>query len=245
MSRVYRHPPVVEALCELHFDKRAAWDVTIFGAYYNRIRDEFSEKRELPQVEMAMQQHKTGLISQVNPAGVRMQFVRPDQTALVQLAPHLLIVNQLPPYPHWEAFKTLILDRLADYQSVVAGAKLQRVLVRYINRFSFPAQTFTVGHAFAQSDFIPARLREKGAPFFLRLEMPEESGSRLLLTLGTLDDDDPDHSAVLLDIAMLLKQAAVSHQDDLSELLDQAHTCIEEVFESCLTDALRRQFDQV
>lgn len=243
MGKNYHNPPVVEALCELYFDKHTTWDVTIFGDYYNRVRNEFSQKRELPQVEMTMQQHEAGVTGQVRPAGVRMQFVRPDQTALVQLAQHVLIVNQLPLYPSWEVFKTLILDRLQDYQSVVAEAALQGILLRYINRFSFPTETFTVGKAFAESDFIPTRLREKGTPFFLRIEMPQESGSRLVLTLGTLEDNKPEHSAVLLDIAVLLTQAAMLNQESLSDRLDQAHNCIEDVFESCLTDALRQQFD--
>jgi hypothetical protein len=30
---------------------------------------------------------------------------------------------------------------------------LQGALLRYINRFNFPTKTFTVGQAFAESDF--------------------------------------------------------------------------------------------
>jgi uncharacterized protein (TIGR04255 family) len=243
MGKVYRNPPIVEALCELHFDKHTPWDVTIFGDYYHRVREEFSQKRELPQMEMAMQTQEGGITSQVRPVGVRMQFVRPDQTALIQLAPHVLIVNQLSPYPTWETFRALILDRLQDYQEVVPDANLQGALLRYINRFNFPTKTFTVGQAFADSDFIPLRLREKRAPFFLRLEMPQEVNSRLLLTLGTIENENPERITVLLDIAAQLKRVTIMDQDRLSKLLDQAHEDIEEVFESCLTDTLREQFD--
>lgn len=73
--------------------------------------------------------------------------------------------------------------------------------------------------------------------------MPQEMNSRLLLTLGTIENENPERITVLLDIAAQLKRVTIMDQDRLSKLLDQAHEDIEEVFESCLTDALREQFD--
>jgi uncharacterized protein (TIGR04255 family) len=73
--------------------------------------------------------------------------------------------------------------------------------------------------------------------------MPQEVNSRLLLTLGTIENENPERITVLLDIAAQLKRVTIMDQDRLSKLLDQAHEDIEEVFESCLTDTLREQFD--
>lgn len=243
MGRVYRNPPMVEALCEFQFDRDTPWDVTVFGNYYNRISTDFPEKRELSQVEFAVQQNETALAGEMRQGGVRMQFLRSDRTALVQLAPHRLIVNQLPPYPSWEKFKELILARLSDYRAVVPEARVHQLILRYINRFTFSVENFTVGTAFAKSEFVPVRLREKGAPFFLRLEMPQSLGSRLMLTLGTLESEPVDQVVVLLDVAALFAHKALDSRG-FSVALDEAHECVEEVFESSLTAALRAEFDR-
>ncbi len=242
MGQVYKHPPVAEALCEFLFDPGSPWDVTIFGHYYDRVQGEFPDKRQLPQVEMSLARRKGGMTGEIRETGVRMQFVRSDSSAMVQLAPHRLVVNKLPPYESWQVFRSLILDRLADYKAIVGSITLQQVGLRYINRFDFPAEGFSVGSAFGPSDFLPGRLSLAGPPFFLRLEMPHDGGCRLLLTLGTIESEQAGQVSVLLDLDYLLIDSAILDEPMLADSLDKAHACIEEAFESCLTDELRRQF---
>jgi uncharacterized protein (TIGR04255 family) len=243
MGQVYRHPPLIEALCEFRFDPGSPWDVTIFGHYYDRIRDEFSNKRQVPQVEMSLGRRQGGMTREIREAGLRMQFVRPDSSAMVQLASHLLVVNKLPPYESWGVFKELILARVADYEEVVGQVPLKQIALRYINRFDFPAAGFTVGKALGSSEFLPARLREAGAPFFLRLEMPQNEQERQLLTLGTIEAESAESVPVLLDLEYQDPSQIGLEQSDLAAHLDRAHERIEEAFESCLTAALRERFD--
>jgi uncharacterized protein (TIGR04255 family) len=236
---------LAEALCEFHFDPGSPWDVTLFGHFYDRIRDEFPKKREVPEVEMSVQQQPGGVAGQIREAGVRMQFIHAGGDAMVQLAPRRLVVNKLPPYESWPVFKSLILARLADYEQAVGSASpLQRVGLRYINRFNFPAQSFTVGSAFAPSEFLPVRLREAQAAFFVRLEMPQEINERILLTMGTLDAEQAGTVSVLLDLEYVVAQPAAIEPSVLSDALEKAHDRIEQVFESCLTDPLRNRFNQ-
>jgi len=244
MGRVYKRPPLIEALCEFHFDPNSPWDVTIFGDYYHHVRDEFPEKRQLPQMEMALEKREGGVISEVRDRGVRMQFLRPDRSALVQLAPHLLVVNQLRPYASWEMFKMLIQARLNDYQSVTDAMPLGQVVLRYINLFECSAEAFSVGAVFNASEFLPDRLMQSGAPFFIRLEMPQAVSRHLALTMGTMESSKPDQIAVLLDIALWVTDKSALENDRLSGTLDNAHDCIEEVFESCLTDTWRARFNR-
>jgi uncharacterized protein (TIGR04255 family) len=242
MGEVYKKPPAVEALCEFHFDPGSPWDVTVFGHYYDRIGREFSEKRQMPQVTMSMQQRENGVAGEFREAGVRMQFARPDRTALVQLAPHLLVINKLPPYESWGAFRALILACLEEYLAVAGRPPIQRIELRYINRIDFPAAGFTVGDSFGPSEFMPVRLRQAGAPFFLRLEMPGEDQETLTLTMGLVDSQQTDRLAVLLDLSTITLAMGALDAATLPAQLDKAHNKIEEAFESCLTEALRRQF---
>jgi len=244
MGEIYKHPPLVEALCEFQFDASTPWDVTVFGHYYDRVQAEFPTKRQMPRVEMSLSQDQGAIQGEMRETGVRMQFLRPDGSAMVQLAPHLLIVNNLPPYESWQAFKSLILDRLADYGEVVSSTHLRQIGLRYINRFDFPAQGFSVGNAFGNSEFLPARLRQASAPFFLRLEMPQGQQGHLLVTMGTIDSEEPDQVSTLLDLDYRIRIGAALDQCELANHLDSAHDRIEEVFESYLTDELRDRFNK-
>ncbi len=243
MSRVYKRPPLIEALCEFRFDPGSPWDVTIFGHYYDRVKDEFPQKQQMPQVEMSLGKRQGGMMGEIRETGTRMRFVRPDSAAMVQLAPHLLVVNKLPPYESWGGFKTLILTRLADYQAAVGAMPLKQVGLRYINRFDFSMEGFFVGATFASSEFLPVRLRSATSPFFFRLEMPQGGQDRLLLTMGTIETEFPEQVSVLLDLDYQIVLTTSMDQASLSAYLGRAHDRIEEVFESCLTERLREHFD--
>lgn len=243
VTNIYKNPPLVEALCEFRFNQSSPWDVTIFGNYYNRIQEEFPEKRQLQEVEMSLQDDERGITGGVKGGGIRMQFMRSDHSAMVQLAPHRLIINKLAPYESWAVFKTLVQARLSDYQHIVEQALCQRVSLRYINRFDFPRDGFTVGTYYGQSDIFPPRLYQAGDPFFLRLEIPEIGETRLLITMGTIEPEKPARVSVLLDIDYVMTEIPTLNEADLLAHLDQAHDQIEAVFESCLTDTLRSQFN--
>jgi uncharacterized protein (TIGR04255 family) len=62
--------------------------------------------------------------------------------------------------------------------------------------------------------------------------------------MGTVEPDKPDRVAVLLDLYYLGDGTAIVNDAELSNRLDEAHDLIQNVFESCLTDELRRRFDQ-
>lgn len=242
MPGIYHNPPLVEALCEFHFDESRPWDVTVFGHYYDRIRDEFPEKRQQPQLAMSLQRHEGGVRGEFRDSGVRMQFLRSDRKAMVQLAAHLLVVNQLPPYRSWQTFKALILAQLSNYLEIAPQQTVRQVGLRYINRFEFAAEGFSVARYFGFSDFLPARFREATVPFLLRVEMPQGQQDRLVLTMGTIEIDQPDRVAILLDLDHQSSTSDGFEKVTLEETLERAHQRVEDAFESFLTDDLRRQF---
>ncbi len=242
MGMIYRNPPLVEALCEFNFDESIPWDVTVVGHFYDRVRDEFPEKRQMPQVAMSLQRHEGGVRGEFRDSGVRVQFLRPDRMAMVQLASHLLVVNQLPPYRSWQSFKTFIANQLSNYLEVAPQQVVRQVGLRYINRFEFGAEGFLVARHLGLSDLLPTRLREAAAPFFLRVELPQGSRERLVLTLGTIETERSDRVAVLLDLDHEFGAPEGLDVATLQEMLERAHQRIEDAFESFLTDDLRFEF---
>ena len=239
----YKNPRLIEALCEIHFEPGPAWDATLFGLFYERIRAAFPEKRELRNVEVSFQAGDRELSQYVREAGVRMQFVRSDNTAMVQVAPNLLAVNQLPPYPNWAAFSQLIRSRFEDYVTVAQPKSIMRLGLRYINRFDFAPAEFDFAALFARSGLIPSAVFEEFKPFRFRLEIAQDEQAQLLFTLGT-PTVEAEQISVVLDLDHVSQFSLQPEASALMEHLNRAHDRIEAVFESCLTDNLRQRLNQ-
>ena len=133
MGRRYGRAPLVEALCEFRFAPDSPWDLTVPGLVYERVRDPFSEKRQARVIEANLAASEKGLEQRLT-SSERMQFVRPDQTALVQVGEHLLVVNHLQPYPGWDAFLPLIRQGFQAYTEVTGARKIARIGLHFINR---------------------------------------------------------------------------------------------------------------
>ncbi len=53
--RVYKNPPILEAVCEFRFVPGSPWDWTIPGLFFGRVCDEFPEKKHQNVVDVAME----------------------------------------------------------------------------------------------------------------------------------------------------------------------------------------------
>ncbi|MBI5292830.1 MAG: TIGR04255 family protein [Chloroflexi bacterium] len=239
----YKNPRLIEALCEIHFEPGPAWDSTLFGLFYEKIREAFPEKRELRNVEVSVKADDRELSQYVREAGVRMQFVRQDGTAMVQVAPNLLVVNQLPPYPNWAEFSALIRAHFENYLTIAQPQGMVRIGLRYINRFDFAPAEFDFAALFAHSALIPSAVFEGFKPFLFRLEIAQGEQTQLLFTMGT-PAGEAEKVSVVLDLDHVSQVSLQPEAGILMECLNRAHERIEAVFESCLTDNLRQRLNQ-
>ncbi|MCS7266118.1 MAG: TIGR04255 family protein [Armatimonadetes bacterium] len=125
MGRLYRNPPIIEAVCEFRFEPSQTWDWTVIGLVYDRIKDEFPLKRQRNEIQLAIHSQGADIMQQM-----QMQFWRDDEKALVQVGVDLLTVNLLKPYPNWQTFKDLIARMLTIYRNITNPKGFQRVGLR-------------------------------------------------------------------------------------------------------------------
>src|SRR5690242_17120940 len=104
VSREYKKPSVVEALCEFRFNQDRPWDLTIPGLIYEKVRTTIPIRRQQPHVQITLSTEP--LATPAVPLGMT-QFIRKDEKALIQVAPYVLSINQLAPYPTWPKFRNL------------------------------------------------------------------------------------------------------------------------------------------
>ncbi len=245
MSRVYQNPPLVEALCEFQFVEDE-WDWTIPGLIYQDIQAKFPQKRQTKVVEFAMEAGDTQFNQRIQGTTTRMQFVRDDEAAMVQVGPNLLVINHLAPYPHWAEFKPTIFDTLSVYQNVAKPAGFNRIGLRYINRIVIPETNYDFSKYFNVQPCLPDSISTPFRSLFLRMELPYvEDNGLLLLTLASTPSESPRVSSFILDFDFVTTDAIELTVDTARIWVEQAHNRIEEAFESCITPDLRKLFKEV
>jgi len=246
MGRRYENSPIVEALCEFQFEPGRPWDLTIPGLVYEKIRDEFPKKRQAKQVQVELSATVDEGIAQKVATSDRMQFLREDEKALVQVGPNLLVINHLKPYPTWDKFLPLIKKGVEVYRGVVDAEGMRRIGLRYINRIEIPGQRIELKDYFDFRPFVGSKLPQDFGPFIVGIQVSyEDSRDVLRVQLASARVDIPDTIAIMLDLDYFLAQPGQVALDKVIDWVKVAHDRVEVAFEGCITDQLRHIFEEV
>ena len=244
MKRKYPKPPIVEALIEFQFVPGQPWDITVPGLMYEKVRKEFPEKKERVEFIADIKALKDGVEPQIS-ASQRMQFIRPDNSALLQISRNIFTVNHLKPYSTWEKFRPLILKNLDLYLGVVKPKGFKRLGLRYINKIEFENVPIELTDYFQYYPFIPEKIPQLHDQYNCQVEIPFNSRRDLLrLATGSTNPEAPNKIAILLDLDYIMMKPETVTIEEFPEWLENAHTVIEETFEACVTEKCRRLFGE-
>lgn len=245
MGKKYKNPPIIEALCEFQFIPSQPWDITIPGLFYEKIKDEFPIRQQQTGFGLSFQP-KEGLLEQKVEMTQRIQFFRPDKSALIQVGQDLLTINHLKPYPTWEVLKPLIINNLIKYKEISNPKGFKRIGLRYINRIEFEKGPIELTDYFNYYPFLPSKLPQIHESFLVRVEIPYEGGrDRLIMNLGSIIPEKPEILPLLLDLDYIMAIPEHISLDQAYDWIENAHTVIENAFEACLTDKARAMFGEV
>ncbi|MBM4429230.1 MAG: TIGR04255 family protein [Chloroflexi bacterium] len=243
MGRIYRNAPIIEAFVEFQFVSEQ-WDWTVPGLMYEKLQKSFPKKRQQNVLEVAMQAQAAQIAQRVTGGIARMQFVRDDDKALIQVGPDLLAVNYLRPYPDWPTFRGQILEALSMYREIAAPTGLKRMGLRYINRVEIPEPRVELEQYFRIFPTIP--MTEDMSAFLMRVEVRFEAVNGLLvMTMGSTPSGHPERTLFILDLDFFTVHADRLALESASDWIEAAHTQIEHAFESCITDKARALFQEV
>jgi len=245
VGKKYRNPPIIEALCEFRFEPSLPWDLAIPGLVYEKVRDSFPKRRQIRAFETSISTGPAGVEQQIRTTD-RMQFLREDEKALIQVGPDLLAVNHLRPYPTWREFLPLIQKGFDAYREAANPKGIRRIGLRYINRIEIPGQRIELEEYFEFRPFVGPHLPQDFGPFIIGIQVPyEDSRDALRLQLANATIETPNIVAVMLDLDYFLAKPGKISLDRVFEWIDVAHSHVEEVFEACITDRLRQMFEKV
>ena len=240
MGKVYKFPPLIEALCEFRFEPSQLWDWTIPGLVYDKIRNEFPKKKQQNVIEMGVRTTQEDITPSIKGGIARMQFIREDESALVQVGPDLLVVNHLRPYPTWGEFKTMIENALRVYQTVVSPKNVRRIGVRYINRLEMPTQQVEIEDYLVAVPKVPPSTPQSFATWLQRVEIPfDEANGLMILQSGSVKQEEQSNPSFLLDLDFITLDSKMVSLETAMEWVEVAHTEVENTFEACITSKMR------
>lgn len=241
MGRLYKNAPVIEALCEFKFQPDSKWDYTIPGLIYEKVKAQFPERKQENLLAFEFEPKEKGIHQRVKGPGIKMQFRRADGKALVQVAPNLLAVNQLQPYPTWPEFKKMILEAYSIYIELAQPNAIERIGLRYINQIDLPERSFDLERFLQVYPNFPKGYPENYGNLLLRAEFPyEEEQEVLVLILASAPPSEGIFSRLILDLDYGMPKVSGMALKEIDERLERAHIRIEQVFEASITDETRR-----
>jgi len=246
MSKVYTNPPLIEALCEFYFEPSQPWDLTIPGLFYREVRSEFPKRHQFSPFQVDFEVEGQGqVIQNIGGSADRMQFMREDERALIQIGPNLLVVNHLKPYSDWETFEGMIARALKVYRQVADPQAINRVGLRYINRLDIPEPQVEIEDYLLAVPTVPSAVPQIFGNWSQRVEIPfVEDNGLLVIQSSSVNQEGQMHVAFLLDLDFITIQARLVQLDSALEWVERAHDEIEKAFEACVTPKAKRLFGE-
>jgi uncharacterized protein (TIGR04255 family) len=253
--REYRNPPVHEVIIDVQFHR--SLDEKVLRELRGRLAESFPHAEQMNQMQMvlAMGPGGTGYQNMVSQFGG--WSFKKDETWTLQTAPtaltlHLVRPGQWPvgPYPGWSAAFDKFLGLHTTLADVYGPLEPKRAGIRYLNRIAIPQADdlsqwleFKVKAPSLLHDLYTFNLRQTWA------RAGEYDDISATVGLAKIDVGDPalaaEHQGVLLDIDVFnLWIEKTPSYTDLPDWFDRAHHVENEIFEGCITDALRERFDR-
>ena len=234
-----KKPPLIEALCEFRFDPSSPWDWTVPGRLFDKIGQEFSERAQVQGLGVQIQIGPgPAPAAHLSTGPERVQLKRPDGSAMVQVGPNLLAVNQLRPYPQWEAFRDLIMRVFSTYRDVTDTISLSRIGLRYINQLELPEGPVQVGDFITLKPPLVGPLDRQLQGFYQRYEILQEAPVGVLVHQTGIQKAE-ERRVIIVDLDFGSHE--VTNLQDAGAVeawLDSAHERVEEAFIASLNPVL-------
>jgi uncharacterized protein (TIGR04255 family) len=243
MERKYRKPPIAEVVCEFRFIPGNPWDLTVPGLLYEKLQGQFPKRQLVKKAESRDVAEANGIRKEIS-LETWARFLRNDEKAFTQVGPDLLSVNHLEPYPTWEGFEPLIRQCFDAYKAAASPRGIRRIGLRYVNRVEISYPEIEKKDYLQFYPYVGPDLPQQFEAFIAGIQVPFE-GDRdtLRLQLTSAELQTQGNVAFLLDLDYFLSKPEAVDFQGVFDWVRVAHEHILTVFEACLTDRLREQFE--
>jgi len=241
MRRIYKKPPLIEALCEIKFAETEG-DFTTWGDFYRKIKDSYPTKSE---VARGIEFQFTPNAGSINPSEFIKRFTSSDNAQLIQATKDSLTFNRLSPYLGYDEFKKSFVETLEIYAETFFPKRFVQLAMRFVNQIIVPHEKFSLDDYLGLIPTIPEGMTDALGGLFVQVQiMPQKENHFLQTTLRSEPSMPEGNSIFFLDIFDAFPGNSKFNADSIISIMDDAHENIEFVFEKIIQEKLREVFQE-
>jgi uncharacterized protein (TIGR04255 family) len=254
--RIYRDPPVVEAIARFQWSTELPWSITTPGILYERVKAYYPDEPEAQaQMRAGLVEHKPGDGSesdrinaefQLRAGPERLVYGNRERGHLLAVSPKEISAHGLPPYEGWGSIRDRLIRAVSAVTEVTSGDRpaVAEVGLRYINKVEIPKSAIEFIDYFTISIGFPPGFPETIVGFLDRTQMTYPDGASLTLTWASTDAPEGS-SGFIVDIDLLRRFPEPIDIDGALETLRDLKEKEGRAFEGLLQDSLRNMFHEV
>ncbi len=235
---IYKRAPAVDVVFDVQFEP------ALGERELERLRDAFS--KAYSQVIPNRNFHIDVNAKTVTNTVIGYRLLDSEGTNIVVLQKGGLATGRVAPYDRWENMRGRAETNLKVLNKVAGHRKFTRVGLRYVNRIDVPtAEAQSPSEVLNAYPLVPEPWAGMVTHYSARHEsLNRETGVTTILNVADASPALINHVSYLLDIDVLKIGDIPSKYEDFWELGELLHNEKNRLFEACITDALRRKFDQ-
>lgn len=241
MRRIYKKPPLIEALCEIKFAETEG-DFTTWGDFYQKIKGSYPTKSKLPRgIEFQFTQNA----GSINPSESIKRFTASDNAQLIQATTDTLTFNRLSPYLGYDEFKKSFVEALKVYSESFFPKRFLQLTMRFVNQIIIPHEEFSLNDYLGLIPVIPEGMTDALGGLFVQVQIkPQKETHILQTTLRSAPSMPEGNSVFFLDIFDAFPGNSEFDSDSILNVMDNAHENIEFIFEKIIQEKLRDVFQE-
>jgi uncharacterized protein (TIGR04255 family) len=237
----YANAPITEAVLDIHIAPPDGLSMqTLMQAYVGE-----EATYPIKKTPMVLQWQVTGGPETVASATTQTQtgfaFVGAGQDKVFQVRRDGFSFNKLRPYDRWESFRDEARRLWERYRRATQPTLVRMLSLRYLNRIDLPNPSELKDY-FRIFPEVGREMPQYLDFFAVQLGMPmQDLGAKLLLNQASVPSPTPEVASILLDIQIFLQAEGGIREDAIWENFERFRIRKNQVFEACITDALRRR----
>lgn len=240
--RLYRNPPIEEAVCTFRFEPGAAPVTDLDDHLHQLIRTEFARREEAKQLEARLTVGRDGPTHDVRILDETV-FSNEGRTMYVHVGPNVLSIRYRKPYEGWERFWLAIWLAYQSYREVAAPKMINGISLRYVNRLEIAPAEAGLSHYFNFYPHWHETLPAAPDAFMMAVQFQvPDSPDVLRIHMGSVGRRN-GHLQVVLDLEVFFARSPSLALDDAEDWLQRAHSQVVAAFEGCIREPLRERFD--
>lgn len=234
--------PVDRAICEIHFELQEGqlWDDAWATKITRLLEEDYPKARMSVELQMQLSVEQGNQFSTHIPARSFWIYLDADETKSIEIRDSRVNIVWLKHYPGWKTFQLEILKVWDQFNEVVHPALINRVGLRYINKFERQNLDTPLSYWVKDVPYLPSDLLKQKKGFSASVRMTQDDFGRFIINVGESAEKNNDGCTnIIFDIDYIVEGDNEPSSNKMSCLLDSIHDKIRDIFDASVPDRIK------